>query len=70
MKRITNMFLAALFVFTVSIYSGLSENKTTPVINQQSSTGMHSKADTKYISLTASATLRYGSSGESISMLQ
>ena len=71
MKRITNMFIAAVFVFTISIYSGLSENKSIPLINQHSITEQKSKADDiKYVSLTASATLRYGSSGESVRTLQ
>jgi len=71
LKRITNLFLAALFVFTVSVYSGFLGNETTPAINQKSITEQQSKADnTKYISLTASATLRYGSSGESVRTLQ
>jgi peptidoglycan hydrolase-like protein with peptidoglycan-binding domain len=70
-KRITNLFLAAVFVLTVSIYSGFPGNETTPAINQQSATAQQSKADDiKYISLTASATLRYGASGESVRTLQ
>jgi peptidoglycan hydrolase-like protein with peptidoglycan-binding domain len=70
-KRITNLFLAAVFVFTISVYSGFSGNGPTSAINQQSITEQQSKAhDIKYISLTASATLRYGSSGESVRTLQ
>ncbi|MBP1743725.1 MAG: fused Zn-dependent amidase/peptidase/peptodoglycan-binding protein [Firmicutes bacterium] len=61
MKRIANLLLAAVFILTVSIYSGLSVNETAPASAEPSS---------EYVSLAATVTLRYGSTGESVRALQ
>lgn len=65
MKRIVNMLLAAVIVLTVSVYSGLSFTGAGRI-----STGETDSHVTKNIALAAAATLRYGSSGDSVITLQ
>jgi peptidoglycan hydrolase-like protein with peptidoglycan-binding domain len=70
-RRTANLLLAAVFVLSVSIYSGLSGTETAPSTNQPSNTEKQSEpAVSKYVPLSATVTLRYGSTGESVKTLQ